>query len=201
VPELKPADPRVLRVGIGLLMLTVGYFVALVLHFPLGPVAAFGALALLAIGSVSPRSALRRIGWSTLAMLAGLFVLLDAVVRTNVTAGLVRALDQHTFSLAVAGGAAFGAAALSNVFNNLPVAVASAYAAAHDPAQHIAYPLIAGVDLGPNLTFSGSIATLLCLDVLRRHGVRVSLRQYVVLGLAVVPVCLTVTAGWLWLLG
>jgi arsenical pump membrane protein len=162
-------------------------------------VAAFGALALLTVGFVAPQRAVRRIGWSTLLMLGGLFVLLDAVVRTNVANGLLGALNQHAYSVAVAASAAFGAAALSNVFNNLPVAVAGAYAAAHDPTHHIAYPLIAGVDLGPNLTFSGSIATLLCLEVLRRHGVRVSLRQYVALGLAVVPICLGLTVGWLWI--
>jgi arsenical pump membrane protein len=188
-----------MRVGIGLLVLTGAYIVALLLHFPLGPVAFAGAVALIAVGRVSVPRALGKIGWTTLAMLAGLFVLLDAVVRANVANGVIQALDTHRFGLGVDAAAAFGAALFSNLFNNLPVAVAGAYAAAHDQTQHIAYPLIAGVDLGPNLTFSGSIATLLCLDVLRRHGVRVSLRQYVVLGLAVVPLCLAVTVGWLWI--
>jgi arsenical pump membrane protein len=199
IPAVSAADPRAVRVGVGLFVLTAGYIVALVARFPLGPVALFGALALLTIGGVAPQRALRRIGWSTLAMLAGLFVLLDAVVRTNAVNGVIGALDGHVFSASVAAAAAFGAALFSNVFNNLPVAVASAYTAAHDPAQRIAYPLIAGVDLGPNLTFAGSIATLLCLDVLRRHGVRISLRQYVGLGLAVVPACLAVTVLWLWI--
>jgi arsenical pump membrane protein len=199
IPPVSPVSAQAMRVGIGLLVLTTGYVVALLYHFPLGPVALAGAIALVLVGRVAPQRALRRIGWSTLAMLAGLFVLVDAVVRANVANAVVQALDGHTFSIGIAAAAAFGAAVFSNLFNNLPVAVASAYAAAHDSTQHIAYPLIAGVDLGPNLTFSGSIATLLCLDVLRRHGVRVSLRQYVTLGLAVVPLCLAVTVVWLWI--
>jgi arsenical pump membrane protein len=200
VPMQSIGHPAALRVGIGLMLVTVAYVVALIVRFPLGPVAAVSALLLLALAGVSPVRVVRRMGWTTLAMLCGLFVLLDAVVRSNAADGGIRVLDQHPFSLAVAASSAGAAALLSNLFNNLPVAIASAYAVAHDPTGHVAYPLIAGVDLGPNLTFGGSIATLLCLDVLRRHGVRVSLRQYVKLGLAVVPACLAVTVLWLWAL-
>jgi arsenical pump membrane protein len=200
VPVALVEHPKALRVGIGLMCVTVAYIAALIVHYPLGPVAAISALLLLALAAVSPLRVVRRMGWTTLAMLCGLFVLLDAVVRSNAANGAIQALDRHPFDLAVAASSAGAAALLSNAFNNLPVAIAGAYAVAHDPTGHVAYPLIAGVDLGPNLTFGGSIATLLCLDVLRRHGVRVSLRQYLKLGLAVVPACLAVTVLWLWAL-
>ncbi|MEO7202133.1 MAG: SLC13 family permease [Candidatus Tumulicola sp.] len=200
VPVAPVEHPKALRVGIGLMLVTVAYVVALITHFPLGPVAAIAALLLLALAGVSPVRVVRRMGWTTLAMLCGLFVLLDAVVRSNAANGAIHVLDQHPFDLAVAASSAGAAALLSNLFNNLPVAIAGAYAVVHDPTGHVAYPLIAGVDLGPNLTFGGSIATLLCLDVLRRHGVRVSLLQYAKLGLAVVPACLAVTVLWLWIL-
>jgi arsenical pump membrane protein len=200
VPVQLIQHPAALRVGVGLMLVTVAYIVALIVHFPLGPVAAIAALLVLALAGVSPVRVVRRMGWTTLAMLCGLFVLLDAVVRSNAADGAIQVLDRHPFDLAVAAASAGAAALLSNAFNNLPVAIAGAYAVAHDPTGHVAYPLIAGVDLGPNLTFGGSVATLLCLDVLRRHGVRISLGQYVKLGLAVVPACLAVTVLWLWAL-
>jgi arsenical pump membrane protein len=200
MPAVSVTHPAALRVGIGLMCVTLAYTVALIAHFPLGPVAAIAAVLLLAIAAVSPIRVARRMGVTTLLMLCGLFVLLDAVVRSNVANGAIHALDRYPFGLAVAASSAAAAALLSNLFNNLPVAIAGSYAVTHDPTGHVAYPLIAGVDLGPNITFAGSIATLLCLDVLRRHGVRVSLRQYVKLGLAVVPACLAVTVLWLWAL-
>jgi arsenical pump membrane protein len=59
--------------------------------------------------------------------------------------------------------------------------------------------LIAGVDLGPNLTTMGSLATILWLAVVRERGLEVSPLEYLRLGLSVVPAMLIVTSLWLWL--
>ena len=84
--------------------------------------------------------------------------------------------------------AAFGIAALSNVANNLPVGLITASAlksAKVAPALRDA--LVIGVDLGPNLSVTGSLATILWLVALRREGENVTLWQFLKYGLLVMP--------------
>jgi arsenical pump membrane protein len=47
-----------------------------------------------------------------------------------------------------------------------------------------------GVNLGPNLTYAGSLATLLWRRVLRAHDADASLGEYTRLGLLAVPISL-----------
>jgi arsenical pump membrane protein len=54
------------------------------------------------------------------------------------------------------------------------------------------------VNIGPNLTYAGSLATLLWRRVLRQHGTHVRLREFTALGLLTVPVCLVVSVVALW---
>jgi arsenical pump membrane protein len=157
----------------------------------------------LAVARIRPGGMARRATWSTLLLLAVLFVLFDAVTRAGFVSWALGGLNasQRYGSLAANAIAAGGAALLSNAFNNLPIAVASSYVVAHAVKEQIAYPLIAGVDLGPNLMTSGSLATILWLGILRRHGVRVGLREYLRLGAVVVPATIAVCLLWFGLIG
>lgn len=47
--------------------------------------------------------------------------------------------------------------------------------------------MLIGVDLGPNLSVTGSLATILWLTALRREGVRVTAWAFLRLGLLVTP--------------
>jgi len=204
--EYEPAgrlEPRALRASIAMLCVSLAYLAALLLRWPLGPISAVGALVTLAVAAVPAREAAARIGWSTFVFLAALFALLDAVARAGFVELALHALDAaaRAGQLAVILASSVGAALLSNLLNNLPIAVASSFVVAHAPVPDIAYPLIAGVDLGPNLTTAGSLATILWLGVLHQRGVRVSALEYVRLGIVVVPPMLAVTALWLWIVG
>ncbi|HVA36143.1 MAG TPA: SLC13 family permease [Candidatus Dormibacteraeota bacterium] len=201
--EFTPAGPiprRAVRALTAVVCVGAAYVAALLAGWPLGPVAAVGALAALAVAAVPAREAVRHVGWSTFALLAALFALLDGVARGGFVQVALAALDTvaRAGALAAILAASAGAALLANVLNNLPVAVASSYVVAHAPTPAIAYPLIAGVDIGPNLTTAGSLATILWLSVLRQRGVRVSTREYLRLGAVVVPPMILVTALWLW---
>ena len=85
----------------------------------------------------------------------------------------------------LAGGAA---ALLSNVANNLPVGLAAGSLGqmADLPAQTRA-ALLVGVDLGPNLSVTGSLATMLWLMALRREGEHVSALDFLRVGALVMP--------------
>lgn len=60
-------------------------------------------------------------------------------------------------------GAAFGITLISNLINNLPSGLITGTALEHTPhvSESLRNALLVGVDLGPNLSVTGSLATLL----------------------------------------
>ncbi len=72
--------------------------------------------------------------------------------------------------------------------NNLPVGLAAGSLGqmANLPAQTRA-ALLVGVDLGPNLSVTGSLATMLWLVALRREGEHVSALDFLRVGALVMP--------------
>lgn len=99
---------------------------------------------------------------------------------------------------------AFGAALGSNLINNVPMAlvVQATLSDAGLPApqlQALQYATVLGPDLGPNVTTVSSLATILWVLQLRRYGITVSLRQYLFLGLLVVPPMLLIGTLMIWL--
>ena len=195
--------PAAVRVAVVLGCLVVSYALALVRGWPLGPVAAFGAIAALAVAGIRERPAGARVQWGTFVLLAGLFVIFAALARAGIADWATRELTLAAGygRLAAVAAAAGGAALLSNALNNLPVAVAASLVNAHPEAQAFAYPLIAGIDLGPNLTLAGSLATILWASVLRQHDVRVNALEYARLGALTVPPMLVAVVLWLWVVG
>jgi len=94
--------------------------------------------------------------------------------------------------LAVAGLAAV----LANLLNNLPATLVLVPLTAHSPGLLLA--VLLGVTIGPNLTYVGSLATLLWRQVLHAHDHTPSAGRFVRLGLATVPACLVVGVAALW---
>jgi arsenical pump membrane protein len=138
----------------------------------------------------APWRILGAISWGVLPLVAGLFVLVEALDRT----GLIRLLgafmqDAVTWSASGTAWASGVALALvSNLMNNLPAGLiaGSTVQAAHSPPQVTSAVLI-GVDLGPNLSVTGSLATILWLGVLRREGLQIDAGTFFKLGLVVMP--------------
>jgi arsenical pump membrane protein len=130
-----------------------------------------------------------------------LFVLaLGVVVTAVVDNGLGQALRPVLpagVSLAALLATAFLAAALASVVNNLPAVLVLLPLAAPSGAGAVLAVLV-GVNIGPNLTYTGSLATLLWRRVLRAHGSDVSLAEFTRLGfLTVIPsLALCVLALW-----
>lgn len=199
--EEGPAPPTAARTLMTACTVVCGYVVALAWHLPLGPVACIGAVATTIAARAPVGRVARRVSWSTFALLAALFVLVDAIAHAGFFSWALGGLDGALARGRLQGIAlaAVGAALLSVLLNNLPVAVGASYATAHASWPHIAYALLAGVDLGPNLTTTGSLATILWMVALRQRGVVVRPLEYLKLGLVVVPPMLAVTILWLWL--
>lgn len=145
-----------------------------------GVAAAAGGLRVLQ-RRASMRDLLAATGPPTLVRLLGIAVLLGTAARGW------GALDVLSHASAWESAAAGAVAAV--VLNNLPAAV---LLSAHPPAHPL--HLLLGLDLGPNLTVTGSLSALLWLRVARGHGAEVSAARYSRLGAVLVPLTLAATA-------
>jgi len=108
----------------------------------------------------------------------------------TVTLGTIARLWQGPAGLLDGSGAwtvAFVGAAASLLINNLPATIVlSSHATAHPEA------LLLGLDLGPNLVVTGSLAAILWLQAARTIDARPSLATYSRLGLLLVPATMLV---------
>jgi arsenical pump membrane protein len=86
------------------------------------------------------------------------------------------------------------AAVLANLLNNLPATLLLLPAAAAAGPGTVLAALI-GLNVGPNLTYTGSLATLLWRRTLSRHGADPDLAEFVKLGAVSVPLILIVATA------
>jgi arsenical pump membrane protein len=147
------------------------------------------ALALL-LDRRSPWRLVRGISWGVIPLVAGLFVLVAGLGRTGLLSELGDALQRLTLhsSRVATLAAGAGVAAACNVMNNLPVAlIAGSIGGAAQASTQLKDAMLVGVDLGPNLSVTGSLATILWLIALRREKVHISGLRFLKLGLVVMP--------------
>jgi arsenical pump membrane protein len=91
------------------------------------------------------------------------------------------------------------AALLSNVVNNLPATLVLLGALGPGTHPGLVLAVLLGVNIGPNLTYVGSLATLLWRRVLAGGDAAPTLREFLRLGALTVPACLVVAVLALWL--
>ena len=163
--------------------------------------AAFAGAAVLAVRALARRrvSAVALVRAADVPFL--LFVLaLGIVVKALVSNGLGRALTPLLpggTSLPALLAIAAVAAALANVCNNLPAVLVLLPLAMPSGAGAVLAVLL-GVNIGPNLTYTGSLATLLWRRILRQHGSAPDLGEFTRLGLLTVPAGLVIAVLALW---
>ncbi len=91
-------------------------------------------------------------------------------------------------------------AAACNLFNNLPTGlIAATTIHGVDLPAHLTSAVLIGVDLGPNLSVTGSLATILWLIALRRQGENVAALQFLKLGVLIMPPALLLALATLWI--
>jgi arsenical pump membrane protein len=138
----------------------------------------------------SPLKTLKGVSWQVLLLVAGLFVLVQGLEATGVIAALARGLGEIAKTSAKGAGWAAGAtiAVVSNLMNNLPAGlVASSTLAQAKAPKVVTDALLIGVDLGPNVSVTGSLATILWLTALRREGQNVGFLRFLKVGVLVTP--------------
>jgi arsenical pump membrane protein len=194
----------------GLSLMIAVLLTASALQKDLGLPTCLAALVITAIVSIKGRSnpikLAREISWATLLLVAGLFVMVDAVESqgalnlTQQWLAWASHLGQNVGAL-VAG---FVVGVANNIVNNLPLGLIAGgtIQAAHTKGL-IANAVLIGVDLGPNLSVTGSLATILWLLALRKNSggnegeekLDVSFWKFLKVGAVAMPVALFAALG------
>jgi len=149
-----------------------------------------------------PGKILKGVSWQILFLVAGLFVIVEAINKTGLVAILTNAIVHHLqdspnlAALSSGLAAAFG----GNLINNLPAGLiaGSVLQASHLP-ELLHRSVLIGIDLGPNLSVPGSLATILWIAVLRREGISISGWQFLKLGsfIMITTILLTLVSLWI----
>lgn len=176
------------------------------LDVPLGlPTAITGlitSLVVLLLSKKNPLITIKAVSWSIIPFVAALFVIVEALDKTGLT-GLMSQWLRHQSEIS-AGTAAWSSGMIiafgSNILNNLPAGLiaANAVQAAHIP-EIVRSAILIGVDLGPNLSVTGSLATILWLVALRREGLSVNGWAFLKTGVVVMIPALILTLLVLWI--
>ncbi|WP_312428166.1 arsenic transporter [Achromobacter sp.] len=153
------------------------------------------AALVLAVTRSGPLRLIKGVAWGVLPLVAGLFVLVEGMAASGVLQDLADLMRGLSADAALwAGGV--GAALSGNVINNLPAGLmAGTLARMADLSSTANAALLIGIDLGPNLSVSGSLATLLWLLAVRREGMHISALSFLRLGVVVMPPALILALG------
>jgi arsenical pump membrane protein len=192
---------------IGIALTAVVLMTVSALNIPLGAPTCLMGLLTTAVVLVrrreGPWATLKGVSWSILPLVAGLFVMVQALQDTGVIAALARLVSTVLRQAPATGPWALGGmlAVACNLMNNLPAGlIASSTIAQAHPSGRAVDALLIGVDLGPNLSVTGSLATILWLTAIRREGEAVGFWRFLRIGALVMPPALltALAARLLW---
>ncbi len=156
------------------------------------------ATAVLVRGRAAPWATIKDVPWGVLPLVAGLFVLVEALDGTGLIRGVGDVLHAVAGRAEAEGAWAAGVVVAfgCNLLNNLPAGlIAGSAVRGADVSDRVTSAILVGVDLGPNLSVTGSLATILWLSALRREGIRVSAGRFLGLGALAMPPALVLALG------
>ncbi|MBS7563895.1 arsenic transporter [Mucilaginibacter sp. Bleaf8] len=190
----------------GVVFTALGLMICSVLNIPLGLPAALTGILTYGVVVLStrskPLSIVKNISWGVLPLVAGLFVIVEALNKTGLTTWLTQLLHQQ-FNRSPAGAVWLSGVVTAlgcNLMNNLPAGlIAGNVVQAGHVSEAVKGAVLVGIDLGPNLSVTGSLATILWLVALRREGQSCSAGTFLKLGVWVmgIPLLLTIVVLWL----
>lgn len=124
-------------------------------------------------------------------------VVVEAVTANGLGAALAAVVPSSSSLPGLLALAAL-AAVLANVVNNIPATLVLLSVLGDAPAPGLVLAVLIGVNIGPNLTYVGSLATLLWRRVLAGTEAAPTVREFTGLGLLTVPVGLVAAVVALW---
>ncbi|MGH3473991.1 MAG: SLC13 family permease [Aeromicrobium sp.] len=198
-----------IKCGVVLLAVFVGFVGHSVLHVEPSVVALLGAGVLVLISGSTTEQYLSSVEWETLLFFAGLFVMVGALIHTGVIGDLAEQVARAT------GGDALTAsmlilvvsAVMSGVIDNIPYVasmsplVAELSQGISDPgqAQALWWSLALGADLGGNLTAVGASANVVAIGIAYRNGTPISFWEFTKKGAIVTFITIAIAVPYVWL--
>jgi arsenical pump membrane protein len=200
----RPVPPVPVRVPRFALVVLVATLAGFGLSQPIGVAPAWiavAAAAVLAASRLVRRPAVESVRLVRAANLpfCGFVIALGVVVvavRSGPVGAAVAGLMPHRTDLAALLAAAAIAALLANLLNNLPATLLLVPLVAPSPGLVLA--VLLGVNIGPNLTYVGSLATLLWRQILHARDHPPTAWEFLRLGAVTVPACLVAGVAALW---
>ena len=203
-------DPGLLlRCGVVLAFVMVGFIAHSALHLQPSMVALLGAGALVAVSRLDPPEFLEEVEWPTLVFFMGLFVMVGALIQVGLIGRLGQLLtdavgEQYLLASSVL---LWGSALMSGIVDNIP------YVATMTPlvkdlvdasdgspqAQSLWWALALGADLGGNATAVGASANVVVIGIAARNGHPISFWQFTKYGTVVALVTVAIAWVYLWL--
>jgi arsenical pump membrane protein len=160
-------------------------------------IAAAGAVALAARERPEPRELLSATEPTFLVFVLALGIVVTAASEHGLSS-VVDALVPHGTGLLALLAVAFVSGAVANLLNNLPATlIILPVAASAGPGAVLA--MLIGVNVGPNLTYVGSLATLLWRRIVHAHDHDTDIGEFTRLGAYTVPAVLAASTAALWL--
>lgn len=192
--------------GLGICATAGILLIASTLDVQLGlPTLVTGALTFIIVimgSGKKPWPVVKSISWSVIPLVAGLFVIVEALNKTGVIKSVSVLLTQtagHSIATASWGGGILTAFAC-NLVNNLPAGLVAGNAVRSSQVPEIVRSsILIGIDLGPNLSITGSLATILWLVALRRENQYVSAWTFLKLGFLIMTTALLLSLASLWI--
>lgn len=204
IPATNPEPPQVPPLprfsAIVLAATLAGFVAASLVHIEAAWVALAGALVMLVravrVKQVTVRDLPGFINLGFLAFVLCLGIVVTAVVEGGLGAAIGRIVPSggSLVSLLLWAGLA---ALLANLVNNLPAVLVLLPFASESGAGAVLAVLI-GVNVGPNLTYVGSLATLLWRRIVHAHDHETPIQEFTLLGLLATPVAIVVGVLALW---
>ncbi len=193
-----------LKSGIVLLLVVIGFLLHGMLHIAPATVALSGATLLLLWTRTDPYEVLQHVEWATLMFFVGLFIAVEGIVQAGViewVAEEVLLLTRENLTITTLF-ILWGSAVASGIVDNIPY-TATMLPIVESlgrvmPVEPLWWALALGADFGGNLTLVGASANVVVASLAERSGHRMTFKMFLRYGVLTVLVSLTVATAWLW---
>jgi arsenical pump membrane protein len=203
IPELSQGGKTaMLGIGLTAIILLLASAFDLQLGLPTAITGILTSAVVIIRAKKNPLVVIKGVSWTVLPLVAGLFVIVEALNKTGLTQTLISTMHEHAARsvTAAAWGSGIIVAFTCNLTNNLPAGLIAGSVVQGQVPELIKSAVLIGVDLGPNLSITGSLATILWLVALRREGLTVSAWVFLKLGAVIMTVALLFALAAIWLL-
>lgn len=183
----------------------VGFLAHGILGVEVATIALLGATALLLVSGLDVNEALRGVEWVTLFFFVGLFILVEAVVRTGIVSGIANGILEATGGDpgATAMALLWFSAGASAIIDNIPytataIPIVEQLIAAGLPSDALWWSLALGACLGGNLTIVGASANVVVANLAERGGHPIRFWLFLRYGALVTLASMLISSTYVW---